>query len=176
MAFFMFRAGAHSDAVEFLEQYPEGHEVRSFSTLYRRYLMNPSPSEDEISEFQKEYDRRIHDVSRVKDMYREALVNLMTGNGHELTNERAFWEILVPTELETQLWYKLKLASLEKSTAKRSPYMPLSSPKNYKEYKLKDLHVYIESIGREYFVSAGPDGQSLPADIMSYFRALMIIG
>jgi len=50
LAFFMFRAGAHNDAVEFLEQYPEGHDVRSFAELYRRYILNPNPSDDEISE------------------------------------------------------------------------------------------------------------------------------
>jgi hypothetical protein len=98
------------------------------------------------------------DVSRVKDMYRDALVNLMTGNAHELANERAFWDILVPPELETQLWYKVKLASLEKSSAKISPYLPSSIPKNYEEYKLRDLHKYIENIGRNHFVSVGPDG------------------
>ena len=100
LAFFMFRAGAHSEAVEYLDQFPEGHDVKQFASLYRRYLLDQTPSLDDIAGFLQYYSR-IQDTSISRDMYRDALVNLMTGNAHPLPNEKLFWDVLIPQELET---------------------------------------------------------------------------
>lgn len=98
--FFMFRAGGHSDAIEYLDQFPEGHDAKIFGSFYRRYLLEPTPSLDEIAGLLQDYSR-VQDSSSCQDMYRDALINLMTGNAHPLPNETLFWEVLVPPELET---------------------------------------------------------------------------
>ncbi len=46
-------------------------------------------------------------------MYKDALISLFIGSQFKPRNEELFWQVLLPFELETQLWFKLKLAGYE---------------------------------------------------------------
>ncbi len=54
--------------------------------------------------------------------------------------------------------------------------MPQRTPTNYESYSLRELHKYIETLGRDHFAPKTTDGKSQPSEIMNYFRVLMIIG
>jgi hypothetical protein len=46
----------------------------------------------------REYER---DFGGIKDMYKEALVNLMVGSVFRTANEKLFYECFLPPELES---------------------------------------------------------------------------
>ena len=163
LAFFMFRAGAHNEAVEYLLSPSNSQEVKDFGSLYGRYLkdLGTSASLDDVAGFLNDYNMYL-ESSISKDMYRDALVNLMTGNSYSLINETVFWENLIPHELETQLWYKLKLAGFERRESHSMVYVPQRVPSNYKGYNLLELHDYILDLGRPHFVGVSEDGKSDP--------------
>jgi hypothetical protein len=46
-------------------------------------------------------------------MYKDALISLMIGSNFKPNDESVFWDLLMPQELDSQLWFKLKLASYE---------------------------------------------------------------
>lgn len=74
-------------------------------------------------------------------MYKDALISLMIGSNFRPNDERLFWDYLMPQELETQLWFKLKLAAYEKkeSLAVSGEYASYPKLASYQPYKLSDL-------------------------------------
>lgn len=73
----------------------------------------------------------------MKDMYKEALVSIMIGSNFKLIDEGSFWECLLPQELETQLWIKLKLAAYEHRKPNQSAgYFAYPKPSFFQAYTL----------------------------------------
>ena len=111
VAFFLFRSGQHSLAIDYLKASPS-EEVRAFGELYRRwyydYGMNVPRSL--IQQFYNEAERLIPSV---KDMYKSVLTHLMIGCQYTPANQTMFYEHLLPYELEIQLWIKVLLIPLK---------------------------------------------------------------
>ena len=99
-------------AIEYLQKPSHEEPVQIFAKMYQQYYQtyNGAIPQDKIVIFQRECDTALRSVI---DMYKDALVSLMTGSNYQPNDERLFWDCLMPQELETQLWFKLKLASYE---------------------------------------------------------------
>lgn len=59
----------------------------------------------------------------VSDLYKEAMVNIMIGNDFKTSNDEVFYQLLLPSELEAQLWIKLKLAAYELRQDRTTSYL-----------------------------------------------------
>lgn len=112
IAFFMFRAGEHQLAIDYLQKPIHEEPVQMFAKYYQQYyqVFNGCIPQDKITIFSSECDSAFRGIL---DMYKDALISLMIGSNFRPNNERLFWDYLMPQELETQLWFKLKLASYE---------------------------------------------------------------
>lgn len=67
----------------------------------------------------------------------------MTGDFYQPPNESIFYEFMIPCELETQLWMKLKFASYSKREERSEFILVNKLPSSYNKYSLKKLHQYI---------------------------------
>ena len=117
-------------------------------------------------------------------MYKDALISLMIGSNYKPANDRLFWDCLMPQELETQLWFKLKLAAYEvkESPSQHAEYLSYPLPASYQPYRLSDLQKFISELGPKHFSASAAGGSGNRPDeedtlgSMLYFRVLMMIG
>jgi fructose-specific component phosphotransferase system IIB-like protein len=102
LAFFMFRAGDHKLAIEFLSKPNNADEVIKFGELYKKYFVDfgESVPRDSSMAFFSSYEND-NSFLKTADIYRDGLIRLMIGSVYHPDNESAFWEILLPSELET---------------------------------------------------------------------------
>ena len=119
-------------------------------------------------------------------MYKDALISLMIGSNYKTANDRLFWDCLMPQELETQLWFKLKLAAYEvkDSPSQHAEYLSYPMPASYQPYRLSDLQDFISNLGPKHFSASAmvssnnnnrPDEEDTLGSLL-YFRVLMMIG
>lgn len=130
---------------------------------------------DRIDAFIREYER---DFGGIKDLFKDALINLMIGNEFHTANDKLFYEQFLPAELETQFWVKMKLAAYEPSQEGDTGYLEYPMPAGYKAYHLENLHKLIsEEYGWRHFMVA-EEGTVLgeARNALNYFRVLMLIG
>ena len=78
IAFFMFRAGEHQLAIDYLQKPVNEESVQLFATFYQQYhqVFNGTIPQDQIVRFQRECDNAFR---AVRDMYKDALISLMVG-------------------------------------------------------------------------------------------------
>ena len=62
-----------------------------------------------ISNFMTEAENIDIDEYDQKDLFKEALVNLMVGNCYKPSNELLFWNKLMGGELDNHLWFNVNL-------------------------------------------------------------------
>lgn len=105
-------------------------------------------------------------------MYKDALVNLMIGNLYKPANERAFWSSLIPFDIETQLWMRLKVAGYEIKEDRPSDYIEIQRLPNYESFDLVKLYELVQTelkpeISRQYDEYEGT---------LIYTKVMMLIG
>ena len=101
VAFFMFRAGQHQLALDYLSHPDNSQDVISFAqNVYKVYwqVFNMSIPKEKVAAFCTEYDR---EFGRIHDIYKEALFNLMIGSNFKTYDDEVFWNALIPSDLES---------------------------------------------------------------------------
>ncbi|CDW81994.1 UNKNOWN [Stylonychia lemnae] len=173
VAFFMFRTGQHDHAIRYLEQFPDD-QVKKFGNMYKRYYKE---YEKLIMRSQVEAFQRQCQVitTGINDLYLEALISLMIGSKFQCQDEQIFYEVLTGYELETQLWFKLKLACYEYKAEDEnlsSFQEPIMLPSDYQTQNLEDLQKFItETLGPQEFKQNSNSED--PSDILTYFKELL---
>ena len=156
--------------------------MRILAKLYQEYYQtyNGAIPQEKIVIFQRECDSAFRGL---KDMYKDALISLMIGSNYKPANDRLFWDCLMPQELETQLWFKLKLAAYEvkESPSQHAEYLSYPLPASYQPYRLSDLQDFISKLGPKHFSASASSSGNRPDEedtlgSMLYFRVLMMIG
>lgn len=97
ITFFLFQAGLHSEALDFLSKYPSKYgpsqlatNITSFGKLYSKYLdSGKCIRQSLIPSFISDYER----LGIPNDMFLEALVHLMTG---QVYREDTFVNVMLP--------------------------------------------------------------------------------
>lgn len=103
MAFIMFRAGLHQQAIDFLENSPNGSPQKGFAHFYRIFFKTHGKTfpVGEIAQFLRDCEKYSGEAGVKHDLYLDALIHLMIGSDFNPASESVFWDCLVPMELET---------------------------------------------------------------------------
>ncbi len=164
----------HSQAVQYLSGQADA-KVQEFGKVYKEYAVDNRESipRNLISHFKAKCKR---DFACFNDMYKDALLCLFIGSQFKPLDETFFLQVLLPYELETQLWFRLKFAAydLKDNFDDVSAFIATQDlPRDYVPVKLEEVQKYMTEVhGREYFIN---DEQDTLGKI-NYFKVLMLIG
>lgn len=109
----MFRSGQHKTAIQYLLA-NRNDKIRRFGELYQIYYEKYGQSLP-TSEVDSFYNKCKLATEDFEDMYKDAIICLMMGSEYQPKEFNVFWNGLLMGELETQLWFKLKLSAYKLS-------------------------------------------------------------
>eukprot|EP00347_Sterkiella_histriomuscorum_P010228 403377103 len=177
VVFYMFRCGQHKTAIFYLKS-QENDLYRRFGELYSEYYdrFGQSLPSNEVMSFYNKCQMATEDIH---DMYKDALICQMMGSQYNPPNSNVFWELLLNWELETQIWFKLKLAAykLSEGDSELQKFRGQEDlPAMYQPINLSTVQkMIIEGLGEQYFKSR-PIQERESCDVVTYFKVLMLLG
>lgn len=89
IVFFMFRAGAHQAALDFLERAPASSPAKSLAPLYRAFFKTHGRTlpQGDIAQFLRDCEGAFRQSPARHDLYLDALVHLMVGSNFKPASE-----------------------------------------------------------------------------------------